>query len=89
MTDLILPVSIALITAGIIISVLEEWKRWGLTDTSYTSLWCWVGGLVGIGYWGLMEEANLAFAVVVVPIGVFLYWIALKLRDGRRVRRRR
>lgn len=47
----LLPVSLVCITGGIILSVYEEWDRAGLTDTSLTSLACWVLGLCGVAGW--------------------------------------
>lgn len=88
MTDWLLPVSLCLVSAGIIVSVLEEWKRYGLTDTSALSLACWIAGLCGIAAWGVYEQQNLVFLTAALPAGVFLYWLALKIRDCRRRRRK-
>jgi hypothetical protein len=82
--DALLPLSLCLITAGIVLSVHEEWAERGLTDTSYTSLWCWVAGLLGITAWGLFEHDSLLALVTLVPAGLFGYWIWLKSRGRSR-----
>lgn len=77
------PVSLGFVVLGIIVSVLEEWKKSGLTDTSFTTLGCWILGLSGIGYWGVKEQEQIAAWVTVVPIVLFSYWVVLKLKDWR------
>lgn len=81
--DWVLPMSLFFVTGGIIISVLEEWRKSGLTDTSYLTLVCWVVGLSGIGYWGWVDQQQWTAGAAVLPVPVFLYWIGLKLRDRR------
>ena len=82
--DALLPLSLLLITAGIVLSVHEEWADRGLTDTSYTSLWCWVAGLLGITGWGLLEHDSLVAMITLLPAGLFGYWIWLKHQGTRR-----
>lgn len=85
----LLPVSLVCITGGIILSVYEEWDRAGLTDTSLTSLACWVLGLCGVAGWGVLERDSWVFLVAVAPTGLFVYWMILKGRDRSRTRRGR
>jgi len=85
--DWLLPIALSLISAGIIVSVLEEWQKWGLTDTSFTSLWCWVLGLCGVAVWGIVGRDLWVFGLTALPAGLFLYWIALKAKDRRKRRR--
>jgi glucose uptake protein GlcU len=77
------PLSLGFVVVGIIVSVLEEWKKSGLTDTSFVTLLCWVIGLSGIGYWGFVVQQQQVAIVAFLPVALFLYWIALKLRDRR------
>ena len=88
MINWLLPVSLFIVSAGIALSVYEEWERAGLTDTSLTSLACWFIGLCGIAGWGIFERDSWVFIVAIVPAALFLYWIVLKMRDGSRRRRR-
>lgn len=88
--DWLLPVSLLIISAGITLSVYEEWERAGLTDTSMTTLALWASGLCGIATWGVLERASWVFLVAVAPAGLFVYWMILKGHDrGRRKRRAR
>lgn len=88
MMEWLLPVSLCLVSAGIIVSVMEEWKRYGLTDTSFLSLTCWIVGLCGMAGWGLYHQQNLMFLAAAIPIGIFTYWFILKNADRNRRRRK-
>jgi len=81
----LLPVSLAVLVGGIVISVLEEWKSRGLTDTSFLSLSCWVLGLLGVGLWALVMRDYGVFWVAFVWAALFFYWIYLKAGDRVRL----
>ena len=85
----LLPLSLLLVSVGIALSVYEEWERAGLTDTSFSSLLCWVGGLCGVAVWGLVEQDSWVFIATIAPAALFTYWIALKTQDKTRRRRHR
>ncbi len=80
----LLPLSLACVIFGIILSVLEEWRKSGLTDTSFTTLIAWTIGLIGLAFYGLLEHAQLASLIAFLPAMLFVYWILLKLKDRRR-----
>lgn len=87
--DALLPLSLLVITAGIVLSVYEEWADRGLTDTSYTSLSCWVVGLIGIAAWGVVEHDSWVFLATMAPAALFMYWILLKAQGRSRRRKHR
>ena len=86
--DWLLPVSLSIISAGIALSIYEEWGDRGLTDTSYNTLIAWVLGLCGVAAWGIIDSNSMVFLVAIVPALLFLYWIALKVADRSRGRRK-
>lgn len=89
-TEWLLAIAVALITAGIILSVAEEWVKVGLNDTSVASLCLWISGLSGIILWSLMVIDYWVLAVLQAPaLIVMVYWLGLKWRDSRCVKRRR
>lgn len=85
----LLPVSLAVLSAGIILSVYEEWAKSGLDDTSFASLALWMVGLSGLLAWGLLAHQLYASLVILAPLSVFGYWFVKKWHDGHVVKRRR
>jgi hypothetical protein len=87
--DWLLPVSLAVLSAGIIVSVYEEWAKSGLDDTSFLSLALWIMGLAGVMAWGIVDRDTWSSAVVGVPLVIFAYWFVKKWHDRHVVKRRR
>ena len=87
--DWLLPVSLAVLSAGIIVSVYEEWAKSGLDDTSFLSLALWITGLAGLLAWGVVDRETWASAVVGVPLVIFAYWTWKKWHDRQVMTRRR
>jgi|CXWL01.1.fsa_nt_gi hypothetical protein len=77
--DFLFSISLLLVTGGIVLSVYEEWEKVGLTDTSYSTLCLWVAGLLGISFWGWLKLDVLIALTALAPVGLFVYWIYLKI----------
>lgn len=80
---------VVLYTAGVVKSVVEEWPERGLTDTSYTSLWCWLMGSGALCAWAVASQPIAVGVCGAVPPMIYGYWIGRKLQDGQAVSRRR
>lgn len=77
----ILPFSVFLVAIGIVVSIAEEWKAKGLTDTSIATLVMWTVGLTGVLAHGMIQKIDNLFIVTVVPIAIFVGCIVMKIRD--------
>lgn len=76
----LLVLSLVLIIGGNVLSVVEEWSKRGLTDTSYATLLLWVVGLLGLTCWGAVAAHDPLIALTAFfPSVLFFYWIVLKL----------
>ncbi len=88
-TELIVAIGLALYVSASVLSVVEEWPKQGLTDTSYPVLLMWmIGGIAMAGgtyLAGLLLVMDVAIAsCVATSLG-----LGLKLRDTKRYRRHR
>lgn len=83
MSEWFLTASVLGFILGTIISVLEEWKKQGLTDTSFFSLTWWTVSSIGLG----VSAAVIGFYMLAF-VGIFATLVAgyatkLKLHDNR------
>jgi CHASE2 domain-containing sensor protein len=87
--DMVMAIGFALYAAASVLSVIEEWPKQGLTDTSYLALILWMaGGAVlsfgayMLGFWLMLNMSLIACLATGIGLG-------LKLRDTKRYRRHR
>jgi hypothetical protein len=87
--ELILALGFAVYVAASVLSVVEEWPKQGLTDTSYPALLMWMvgglamsGGAYLLGFWLVMDVGLAACGATSVGLG-------LKIRDAKNYRRHR
>ena len=83
MAEAILVLGLLLFIGGTALSVIEEWPKQGLTDTSFADLLLWLLGSVLIVVYGVLI---VAFGVMIVGTMGFilsLYGFGLKAHDHR------
>jgi O-antigen/teichoic acid export membrane protein len=79
----LLTISVLGFIIGTVLSVLEEWPKQGLTDTSYHTLLWWLGSSIGIcvaaGWHGYLALSCIAVCAALLAA----YAIKMKLYDHR------
>ena len=80
-TAWMLAVSLLFLTGGMALSVVEEWDKCGLTDTSYATLGLWVVGLVGMAVCGVLMKNALLAVVALCAAVLFVGWAWMKVID--------
>ena len=79
----LLTISVLIFYSATVLSVLEEWPKQGLTDTSYICLIAWFAGTCGIGTAGYLLNGMTLTSVSVVMLLIVSYALKLKLYDHR------
>lgn len=80
----VLTLSVFLYIAGTVLSVLEEWPKQGLTDTSFLTMFLWICGSLGVGYTGYLM-LSIPFSVLgCLSLILTVYALTLKIRDNWR-----
>jgi hypothetical protein len=84
----ILTLSLVLLLVAGIVSVLEEWRKQGLTDTSYVTLLLWLAGQAGLVALAWQLNYLVLAVVLLLTIATTIYAIGLKVYDHRHYIRR-
>lgn len=78
-----LTISLVLLLAGIALSLIEEWPKQGLTDTSYVTLVLWLSGQSGFVLLAWSLGYLVATVILAVSITATLYAVGRKVYDHR------
>lgn len=82
--EYLITLGIFLYVASTVISVLEEWTKQGLTDTSYFCLGLWTIASLGMGVWAVRVQHQGVFIVAVISVALCLWAMWLKRRCWKR-----
>ena len=87
--ELILAIGLGLYVYATVLSVVEEWPKQGLTDTSYHALFMWMVGGIAMAVGAYLAELYLVMDVGMASCVATSLGLGLKLRDTKRYRRHR
>jgi hypothetical protein len=75
----IVTISLFVLLAGIALSVIEEWPKQGLTDTSFLTLGLWTAGQGGLLYLAWLQQYLVLSVLLASGIMLALWAVGAKL----------
>jgi hypothetical protein len=85
----ILALGLAFYVAASVLSVVEEWPKQGLTDTSYPALLLWMVGGLAMSASAFLLGFRLVLYVGIASTCATSLGLGLKIRDTKNYRRHR